>query len=101
MRVLIDTNILVSAALSSGGIPYMAFQKAVTYPNFLSIALLAMEVVSTPTEEMAIKILNTLLIGDISMNLNRMHPCMMHIVQDAHGKIPLNMTNNYMFRTVL
>lgn len=80
MRVLIDTNILISAALSSEGTPYKAFLKAVTFPNkgivcdqnieelrrifnrkfpqkisllehFLSIALLAMEVISTPTEE--------------------------------------------------
>lgn len=80
MRILIDTNILVSAALNSKGTPYKAFLKAVTYPNkgivcdqnieelrrifnrkfpqkifllehFLSIALLALEVVSTPTEE--------------------------------------------------
>ena len=80
MRVLVDTNILISAALSSNGTPYKAFLKAVTYPNkgiicdqnieelrrifnrkfpqkipllehFLSIALLAMEVVPTPVEE--------------------------------------------------
>lgn len=80
MRVLIDTNILISAALNARGTPYKAFIKAVTYPNkgmicdqnieelrrifnrkfpqkisllehFLSIALLAMEVVPTPTEE--------------------------------------------------
>ena len=80
MRVLIDTNILISAALNPKGTPYKAFLKAVTYPNkgvicdqnieelrrifnrkfpekisllehFLSIALLAMEVVPTPTEE--------------------------------------------------
>lgn len=80
MRVLIDTNIMISAALNSNGTPYQAFLKAVTYPNkgiicdqnieemrrifnrkfpqkisllehFLSIALLAMEVVPTPIEE--------------------------------------------------
>lgn len=80
MRVLIDTNILISAALSSRGTPYRAFLKAVTYPNkgivsdqnieelrrifnrrfpqkisllehFLSIALLVLEVVPTPIEE--------------------------------------------------
>lgn len=33
MRVLVDTNILISAALSSNGTPYKAFLKAVTYPN--------------------------------------------------------------------
>lgn len=33
MRVLIDTNILVSAALSPKGTPYKAFLKAVTFPN--------------------------------------------------------------------
>lgn len=80
MRVLIDTNILISAALNSNGTPYKAFLKAVTYPNkglvcdqnieelrrifnrkfpqkiallehFLSIALIVLEVVFTPTEE--------------------------------------------------
>lgn len=33
MRVLIDTNILISAALSTNGTPYHAFVKAVSYPN--------------------------------------------------------------------
>lgn len=80
MRVLIDTNILISAALSSKGTPYRAFIKAVTYPNhgmvceqnidelrrifnrkfpqkihaletFLSLALMTLELVPTPVEE--------------------------------------------------
>lgn len=80
MRVLIDTNILISAALSSTGIPFKAFVKAVTYPNhglvceqnidemrrifnrkfpkkisalerFLSLALMTLEIVPTPLEE--------------------------------------------------
>ena len=80
MRVLIDTNILISAALSSNGPPYRAFVKAVTYPNhgliceqnidemrrifnrkfpqkiaalekFLSLALMTLEMVPTPVEE--------------------------------------------------
>ncbi len=80
MKVLIDTNILISAALNSSGTPYKAFVKAVSYPNhaiiceqnidelrrifnrkfsnkinalesFLSCALLTLEVVPTPTEE--------------------------------------------------
>lgn len=75
-----DTNILISATLNAKGTPYKAFLKAVTHPNkglicdqnieelrrifnrkfpdkikilehFLSIALLAMEVVSTPKDE--------------------------------------------------
>lgn len=33
MKVLIDTNILISAALNPVGIPYLAYKKAVTYPN--------------------------------------------------------------------
>ena len=33
MKVLIDTNILISAALSSGGTPFLAYAKAVTHPN--------------------------------------------------------------------
>ena len=77
---MIDTNILISAALSSNGTPYAAYVKAVSYPNqgivceqnieelrrifnrkfpnrlellnqFLSIALVTLTVVHTPTEE--------------------------------------------------
>lgn len=80
MRVLIDTNVLISATLSAHGIPYRAYVKAVTYPNhgliceqnvdemkrifnkkfpnrlaaldrFLSVALLTMELVPIPTDE--------------------------------------------------
>ena len=80
MSIFVDTNILISAALNAKGTPYKAFLKAVTHPNkglvcdqnieelrrifnrkfpdkikilehFLSIALLAMEVVSTPKDE--------------------------------------------------
>lgn len=80
MKVFIDTNILISAALNNEGIPYQAFVKAVSYPNhgmvceqnideirrifnrkfpnkiqaleaFLSLALLTLEVVSVPVEE--------------------------------------------------
>ena len=80
MRILIDTNVLISAALSENGIPYQAYVKAVTYPNhgliceqnvdemkrifnkkfpnrlaaldrFLSVALLTMELVPIPTDE--------------------------------------------------
>lgn len=82
MKVLIDTNILISAALSNKGTPYQAFIKAVSYPNhglvceqnidemrrifnrkfpkklqaldnFLSLALLTLEVVPTPIEAYA------------------------------------------------
>jgi putative PIN family toxin of toxin-antitoxin system len=77
VRVLIDTNILVSAALSGDGAPYQAYIKAVTHPNhgivcdqnvdeirrvynrklphkvhalerFLALALTVLEVVPTP-----------------------------------------------------
>lgn len=80
MKVLIDTNIFISAALSNNGIPYQAFVKAVTYPNhgmiceqnideirrifnrkfptkiqalesFLSLALLTIKIVPTPIKE--------------------------------------------------
>ena len=80
MRVLVASNILISAALNAKGTPYKAFLKAVTHPNkgvicdqnieeirrifnrkfpdkinafehFMSIALLAMEVVPTPKTE--------------------------------------------------
>ena len=33
MRVLIDTNVLISAALSANGTPYQAYVKAASYPN--------------------------------------------------------------------
>lgn len=33
MRVLIDTNVLISAALNPAGAPFRAFVKAVSYPN--------------------------------------------------------------------
>ena len=84
MKVLIDTNILISAALSNNGLPYQAFVKAVSYPNhgviceqnidemrrifnrkfpakiqalesFLSLALLTLEIVPTPLEEQEIE----------------------------------------------
>jgi len=80
MRVLIDTNVLISAALSTNGVPFRAYAKAVTYPNrgliceqnvdemkrifnkkfpnrlaalnkFLSVALLTLELVPIPTDE--------------------------------------------------
>lgn len=80
MKVLIDTNILISAALSSGGTPFLAYVKAVTQPNhavvceqnldelrrvfnrkfptklyaldsFLALALMTIEVVPVPEPE--------------------------------------------------
>ena len=80
MRVLIDTNVLISAALSVNGAPYQAYVKATSFPNhgliceqnvdemkrifnkkfqkrlaaldkFLSIALLTLELVPVPTDE--------------------------------------------------
>ena len=33
MRVLIDTNILISAALNADGVPFQAYIKAASYPN--------------------------------------------------------------------
>ena len=80
MKVLIDTNVLISAALNAHGTPYLAYFKATTYPNegliceqnvdemkrifnkkvphridaldrFLSVALIALELVPVPEEE--------------------------------------------------
>ena len=80
MRVLIDTNVLISAALNAGGVPFQAYVKAASYPNrgmiceqnvdemkrifnkkfpnrlmaldkFLSVALLTLELVPIPTDE--------------------------------------------------
>ena len=81
MRVLIDTNVLISAALNPNGVPSQAHRKAASYPNrgliceqnvdelkrifnkkfpnrlaaldkFLSTALLTLELVPTPSDEM-------------------------------------------------
>lgn len=80
MRVLIDTNVLISAALSASGTPFRAYVKAASYPNhgliceqnvdemkrifnkkfpnrlasldrFLSVALMTLELVPIPTDE--------------------------------------------------
>lgn len=80
MKVLIDTNVLISAALNPGSVPAQAYQKAASYPNrgliceqnvdelrrifnkkfphrldaldrFLSAALLTLEFVPTPDAE--------------------------------------------------
>lgn len=80
MRVLIDTNVLISAALSAKGTPFQAYVKAASYPDrglicqqnveerkrifnkkfphrlaaldkFLSVALMTLELVPIPTEE--------------------------------------------------
>jgi putative PIN family toxin of toxin-antitoxin system len=32
-KVLIDTNVIISAAYSKGSVPFMAFSKATTHPN--------------------------------------------------------------------
>lgn len=80
MRVLIDTNVLISAALNANSTPYQAYVKATSFPNhgliceqnvdemkrifnkkfpnrlpaldkFLSIALLTLELVPIPSDE--------------------------------------------------
>ena len=80
IKVLIDTNILISAALSNRGTPYAAYMKAVTNPyhgvicdqnidelrkvfnrkfsakiqlldSFLAIALTALQLIETPVDE--------------------------------------------------
>ena len=80
MRVLIDTNVLISAALSAGGVPLGAYVKAASYPNhgliceqnvdeikrifnkkfphklaaldrFLAMALMTLELVAVPVDE--------------------------------------------------
>ncbi len=82
MRVLIDTNVLISAALNPTGVPSQAYQKALSCPNrgliceqnvdelkrifnkkfptrlaapdkFLATALLTLELVPTPSDELA------------------------------------------------
>ena len=91
MRVLIDTNVLISAALNPNGVPFQAYKKAASYPNrgliceqnvdelkrifnkkfpaklatldkFLAIALVTLELVSVPDEEIG----EELLIRDIN-----------------------------------
>ena len=84
MRVLIDTNVLISAALNPDSVPNPAYQKAVSYPNrgliceqnvselkrifhkkfphrmsaldqFLSTALISLELVPSPPDELAVE----------------------------------------------
>ena len=79
MRVLIDTNVLISASLNANGVPFQAYVKAASYPNhgliceqnvdemkrifnkkfpnrlasldkFLSAALLTLELIPIPTD---------------------------------------------------
>ena len=80
MKVLIDTNVLISAALNPNGTPYQAYIKAASYPNhgficeqnvdelnriffrkfpdklavldkFLSMALMTLTLVPVPSDE--------------------------------------------------
>ena len=80
MRILIDTNILISAALFPGSKPHLAYLKAVSYPNvafisdqnidelrrvfnrkfprkidamegFLALAIPALRIIPTPTDD--------------------------------------------------
>ena len=80
MRVLIDTNVLISAALNPNGVPFQAYLKAASYPNhgliceqnvdeikrifnkkfpsklasldrFLAVALMTLELVPVSSEE--------------------------------------------------
>ena len=82
MKIMIDTNILISSALSNNGTPYNAYVKAVSYPNqgivcdqnieelkrifnrkfpakiplmnqFLATALMTLTVVKTPADEIS------------------------------------------------
>lgn len=91
MRVLIDTNVLISVALNPNGVPFQAYKKAASYPNrgliceqnvdelkrifnkkfpaklaaldkFLAIALVTLELVSVPDEEIG----EELLVRDIN-----------------------------------
>lgn len=86
MRVLIDTNVLISAALNPNSVPSQAYQKAASYPNrgliceqnvselkrifykkfphrmsaldqFLSTALITLELVPSPSDELAVEAL--------------------------------------------
>ena len=85
MRILLDTNILISASRSEAGTPYQAFRKAVSAPNkgvvcgqiidemrrvyirkfptkldllekFLALALTELEVVGTPAPDMGAEV---------------------------------------------
>jgi len=80
MKIIIDSNILISASLFPGSVPAQAFEKAATYPNtalvcdysidemrrtynkkfphklhvleaFLSVLLLTAEIIATPPDE--------------------------------------------------
>lgn len=91
MRILIDTNVLISAALNPDGIPFQAYKKAASYTirgliceqnvdelkrifnkkfptklaaldKFLSIALVTLELISVPDDEVS----EELLIRDVN-----------------------------------
>ena len=74
MKVLIDTNIIISAALLPKNLPFLAFVKATNFPysgaiceqnlvelrrvfnrkflnNFIACSLMGLEIVAIPTEE--------------------------------------------------
>ena len=84
MKILIDTNVLVSAALNPNGVPAAAYKKVASYPNrgmiceqnldelkrifqqkfprklaaleaFLATARTTLELMSVPKEEMALE----------------------------------------------
>ena len=86
MKILIDTNVLISAALNPKSTPFLAYIKAVTYPNramiceqnvdelkrifnkkfpdriraldrFLAASLVSLDVVPTPTDEITSELL--------------------------------------------
>ncbi len=102
MKILIDTNILISAALSSNGTPFKAYVKAVSYPNndiiceqnidelrrifnrkfpkklyaleeFLALALPALEIVPTPETETESESQYVMLWTDLFSELLLMH----------------------------
>lgn len=85
MRILIDTNVLISAALNPNSTPFQAYVKASSFPNhgliweqnveelvrifkkkfphrlasldkFLSLALITLELIPVPTNENAVEI---------------------------------------------
>ena len=84
MKILIDTNVLISAALSTNGTSFRAYVKATSYPNhgmiceqnvdelkrifhkkfpnrlaaldrFLAIALLSLDLIPIPSNEIALE----------------------------------------------
>lgn len=114
---MIDTNVLISAALSIGGIPFQAYTKAASYPNhgliceqnvdemkrifnkkfpnrlaaldkFLLVALLTLEIVSVPADET---------VKSDDYDTSRIHKILTSVLADKNSAISGEITGSVEF----